>query len=296
MAIRRDRRIDEIIAETLILSKIAFELAVRHAIRQLLRLFGGVQGSGFVLSNCAPGKKACLVSVVSAGDLTDEIGEVQRRSLRAGEASRDLWLQSTTQVPMNVPCMATLLKDHLLRIQCFEAWRNQTCFDGIPRHKLPNAHVMGGGFRVSNEPTTILALDFYSDSPYSEKLCRYLHRFLRELRTHSEGDPCDWHPAARVLRGQLTDRQLQVLGLMLCGWSARQIEYELGVAMGTVKAHMQAIHSKLDADTYGEVLAKCAGTFQSYYRSKTGKDAQVGTITCPLMGERIPTCCCPVRN
>ena len=31
-------------------------------------------------------------------------------------------------------------------------------------------------------------------------------------------------------------------------------------------------------------------------QQKTDKKAQVETVTCPLTGEKIPSCCCPVKK
>ncbi|MCQ3002866.1 response regulator transcription factor [Pseudomonas syringae] len=64
-------------------------------------------------------------------------------------------------------------------------------------------------------------------------------RLLRRIATR--------RAAGSAPRENLTERERQVLGLVAGGFSNREIGEKLGIATGTVKAHVERIISKLDA-------------------------------------------------
>lgn len=55
------------------------------------------------------------------------------------------------------------------------------------------------------------------------------------------------HIASSITRSPLTDREREVLSLVACGKSNKAVASLLDISLGTVKAHMKAIFSKLDA-------------------------------------------------
>ncbi|UXH80510.1 response regulator transcription factor [Roseateles amylovorans] len=61
--------------------------------------------------------------------------------------------------------------------------------------------------------------------------------------------------AASMARSTLTDREQQVLGLVARGKSNKGVALTLQISAGTVKAHMKAILSKLDAETRTEAAS-----------------------------------------
>lgn len=61
--------------------------------------------------------------------------------------------------------------------------------------------------------------------------------------------------AASMARSTLTDREQQVLGLVARGKSNKGVALALDISAGTVKAHMKAILSKLDAETRTEAAS-----------------------------------------
>ena len=62
----------------------------------------------------------------------------------------------------------------------------------------------------------------------------------------SEGEP--------VERGPLTERELEVLGLLAQGLANKQIAVELGISEHTVKFHVSSIYTKLDVTNRTEAV------------------------------------------
>lgn len=60
--------------------------------------------------------------------------------------------------------------------------------------------------------------------------------------------------ADSLTREALTSRETDVLGLLAQGASNKLIAHQLGIAVGTVKAHMRSIMDKLDATTRAHVV------------------------------------------
>ena len=53
---------------------------------------------------------------------------------------------------------------------------------------------------------------------------------------------------------ELTDRELDILGLLMLGLGDKAIAKILEIALGTVKTHMKGIRAKLDAATRTEAV------------------------------------------
>ena len=66
------------------------------------------------------------------------------------------------------------------------------------------------------------------------------------LLFESEGEP--------VERGPLTERELEVLGLLAQGLANKQIAMELGISEHTVKFHVSSIYTKLDVTNRTEAV------------------------------------------
>ena len=54
----------------------------------------------------------------------------------------------------------------------------------------------------------------------------------------------------------LSDRELEVLGLIVDGFSNREIADELVIAVSTVKSHVNHIYQKLDVNSRTQAVAK----------------------------------------
>ncbi|SBS29024.1 HTH-type transcriptional regulator MalT [Marinomonas aquimarina] len=55
-------------------------------------------------------------------------------------------------------------------------------------------------------------------------------------------------------QGVLTDREQEVLGLLLKGHSSKSIGEDLGISAGTVKVHRKNIHAKLNTSSQSEIF------------------------------------------
>lgn len=55
-------------------------------------------------------------------------------------------------------------------------------------------------------------------------------------------------------QGVLTDREQEILGLLLKGHSSKSIAEQLGISAGTVKVHRKNIHARLDTSTQSEIF------------------------------------------
>ncbi len=66
------------------------------------------------------------------------------------------------------------------------------------------------------------------------------------LLFESEGEPIE--------RGPLTERELEVLGLLAQGLANKQIAMELGISEHTVKFHVSSIYTKLDVTNRTEAV------------------------------------------
>jgi len=62
--------------------------------------------------------------------------------------------------------------------------------------------------------------------------------------------------ASSILVEPLTDRELEVLGLMAAGFSNKEIAEKLVVSIGTVKAHTHSIYGKLDVQGRTKAVAR----------------------------------------
>lgn len=77
-------------------------------------------------------------------------------------------------------------------------------------------------------------------------------------RIHGGGTVIDPLVAVKVVEGlareALTDRELDVLGLLTLGLGDKAIARSLDIKLGTVKVHMKAVRKKLDATTRTEAV------------------------------------------
>ena len=65
-----------------------------------------------------------------------------------------------------------------------------------------------------------------------------------------------YSPARHPLFDPLSERELEVLGLIANGCSNKEIALELVIAIGTVKRHTVNIFNKLDVKNRTEAVAK----------------------------------------
>lgn len=63
-------------------------------------------------------------------------------------------------------------------------------------------------------------------------------------------------PAAQAPVEPLTERELQVLGLIAAGLSNQEISRELVVAVGTVKSRINQLYGKLEVKNRSEAVAR----------------------------------------
>lgn len=80
-------------------------------------------------------------------------------------------------------------------------------------------------------------------APMTPRIARLVLDALR-VRKRDEGD------------GEaLTDRELEVLGLLCEGRTYREVAKALGIALGTVQTHVKAIYTKLEVSSKAELTA-----------------------------------------
>lgn len=87
-----------------------------------------------------------------------------------------------------------------------------------------------------------------------------LHELIAGVRQLARGSRylsamAGQHIAASMARSTLTGREHQVLSLVARGKSNKSVALALEISAGTVKAHMKAILSKLDAETRTEAAS-----------------------------------------
>lgn len=75
----------------------------------------------------------------------------------------------------------------------------------------------------------------------------------RQLVEKVTGDRSDGHAAARARLARLTERELEVAGLIGRGLSNAEIARQLYMSVPTVKAHVSHVLTKLDADNRVQV-------------------------------------------
>ena len=80
--------------------------------------------------------------------------------------------------------------------------------------------------------------------------------YLRKLLAALEWDAPGAAQPATGLPEALSERELEVLGLIAAGKSNRQISSELFVSVGTVKTHINNLYRKLDTRSRTQALAR----------------------------------------
>ena len=62
---------------------------------------------------------------------------------------------------------------------------------------------------------------------------------------------------------ELTEREAEILRLILAGKSNQEISEDLFITVGTVKAHIHSIFGKLDVSKRSQLITKFWGTSQT---------------------------------
>lgn len=81
--------------------------------------------------------------------------------------------------------------------------------------------------------------------------------WLFQSRSYTDYQPSNGpikHALKTFARGVLTQREQEVLGLILRGHSSKAIANILDISSGTVKVHRKNIHSRLDTSTQSEIF------------------------------------------
>lgn len=89
-----------------------------------------------------------------------------------------------------------------------------------------------------------------------------IEALIRQFWLTQAGEYVDRAPSSGALKtalktfasGVLTDREQEVLGLLLKGHSSKSIANELGITAGTVKVHRKNIHARLNTSTQSEIF------------------------------------------
>jgi LuxR family maltose regulon positive regulatory protein len=84
---------------------------------------------------------------------------------------------------------------------------------------------------------------------------RVLEGYACERRQATAGDPCAVPPPPGMVE-PLSERELEVLGLVAQGLSNRQIGERLYITVGTVKTHVHHILGKLGVERRAEAAAR----------------------------------------
>jgi LuxR family maltose regulon positive regulatory protein len=101
-----------------------------------------------------------------------------------------------------------------------------------------------------------------SKAPEVDRLIRYTHKLLdafgRDTSQTVDDIPAtkSRHPSKETLIEPLSERELEVLRLLVAGKSNRDIADELVIAVGTVKKHLSNIFGKLGAQNRTECAAR----------------------------------------
>ena len=77
-------------------------------------------------------------------------------------------------------------------------------------------------------------------------------------------------PAAGALLGDLTTRQRHVLGLVAAGGTNAEVAAEMGIAVGTVRKHLERIYRSIGARNRAEAVARVLGAVDGMSRFDPG--------------------------
>jgi LuxR family maltose regulon positive regulatory protein len=113
---------------------------------------------------------------------------------------------------------------------------------------------MKGHIRLKDDPSTS-----YGASRGTMK--NYVHKLLASFDDNSSGIPARQPDASaphlsHVLIDPLSERELEILGLITAGKSNQEIAHELVLAVGTVKKHVSNIFNKLNVDSRTRCIAQ----------------------------------------
>lgn len=75
-----------------------------------------------------------------------------------------------------------------------------------------------------------------------------------DFTAHASASTPMQHALQSFAQGVLTDREQEVLGLLLKGHSSKSIGAALGISSGTVKVHRKNIHAKLNTSSQSEIF------------------------------------------
>ena len=91
---------------------------------------------------------------------------------------------------------------------------------------------------------------------YVRKLLASFHRSRPSTGPQSKKIPAEGLVAPSPLVEPLTERELEVLQLIVDGMSNREIAEKLIIGEGTVKTHINNIYSKLDVKSRTQAIAR----------------------------------------
>jgi LuxR family maltose regulon positive regulatory protein len=95
-------------------------------------------------------------------------------------------------------------------------------------------------------------LEFASRSPYPDTIRGFIYQLLADFGPAGTAAPLTSQP----LISPLSERELEVLGLIAAGCTNKEIARECVIAIGTVKRHTVNIFTKLDVKNRTEAVAK----------------------------------------
>ena len=93
-------------------------------------------------------------------------------------------------------------------------------------------------------------------NPVIQALCRQFWLNMSSEYTHSQEQKGTLEQSlTSFTNGILTEREQQVTGLILQGYSSKIIARELGISDGTVKVHRKHIHNKLNINSQSQLFS-----------------------------------------
>jgi DNA-binding NarL/FixJ family response regulator len=110
------------------------------------------------------------------------------------------------------------------------------------------------GYLLKHEPATMLWESVVNvmesgGAPMSPAIAR------KALTLLSKSGPVQSAAAASQMPGTITDREKQILQMMVNGWDAKRIATELDVSVLTVRKHIANIYEKLQVNSKAQVIS-----------------------------------------
>lgn len=155
---------------------------------------------------------------------------------------------SLSNRPMTANITEAFNYDVYVQSECSDLLHQAGCGSGIialfPMRELGEGYTSGIG--VYRRP---------GQQPFTPREVRIAHIVLSEVRwLHKAGFTQD--EEAATITPELTNRQRQVMALLLDGWGRKQIAHQIGISPNTVAGYIRDIYRHYNVGSHAELLRR----------------------------------------